>query len=81
MEGEDGTTENNTSRQRVSNADIDDMLMDFHISLRPRRDEQAVEKLAILDSTRGEQNDATYTWVMMDSGAANHVCVTPESIS
>ena len=58
----------------MSKAELGECMMDFHMSLRPLRGQITAEKLAILDSQRQSKHEPKFVWVMMDSGAANHVC-------
>ena len=44
------------------------------MSMCPIRDQEAAEKLSILDDKQNANRDSTFIWVRMDSGAANHVC-------
>ena len=57
----------------VSKAEMGEMLMDVNMKLAPLRDHETAGRLAVLDSKRAAKEE-NYVWVMMDSGAANHVC-------
>ena len=57
--------------------EIDERMMDFEIeapSLRPLLHKETVDRLAIIGKARSNRREPAYMWIMMDSGAANHVC-------
>ena len=56
----------------MSHEEIAEHMMNFDLRLCPLLDKDSVDRLAVLSKKRSVSS--AYIWVMMDSGAANHVC-------